>query len=189
MNRRTNDLSTRAAGQGRSNWTGCVWDQARLPSRQTAGRRDAIRSGKRRIDGLARKTADCKVPATVLPGPPAPVSRMPALSSSPVAPLSALPPPCHPGADDPLPDPAPYRRGCQVLARAPLSTSPGAREAGALRTVRPVLPGLVLPAVRPACAACPAPPSCAWYCGGFPGPWPPARSACPSLGPARPLLP
>src|SRR5262245_41491363 len=46
-----------------------------------------------------------------LTGSRVPASRLAALSSSPIAPLSAPPPPGHPGADDPLPDPAPYCRG------------------------------------------------------------------------------
>src|SRR6266567_6144991 len=48
---------------------------------------------------------------TGLPGSRAPASRLAALPSSRVAPLRAPPPPCQPGADDPLPDPAPHCRG------------------------------------------------------------------------------
>src|SRR5215831_5204109 len=60
---------------------------------------------------LARHAGAPEAPARGLPGSRVPASRLAALSSSPIAPLSAPPPPCHPGADDPLPDPAPPCRG------------------------------------------------------------------------------
>src|SRR5215470_16418632 len=65
------------------------------------------------------------------PGSRVPASRLAALSSSPIAPLSAPPPPCHPGADDPLPDRAPSFSG--------LLREPGLAAEG-LGLVRP-LPG------------------------------------------------
>src|SRR6266568_9278832 len=64
-----------------------------------------------RAKRVAGKRLPDQAPAVGLPGSRAPASRLAALPSSRVAPLRAPPPPCPPGADDPLPDPAPYCRG------------------------------------------------------------------------------
>src|SRR6266487_1717582 len=75
--------------------------------------------GRRRVPAVAWSPCyprGAEAPATELPGSRAPASRLAALSSSPIAPLSAPSPPCHPGAEGPLADPAPYCRGLYQLA-------------------------------------------------------------------------
>src|SRR2546429_2869171 len=70
-----------------------------------------------------------ETPAAGLPGSRVPASRLAALSSSPIAPLSTPPPPRHPGADDPLRvvpearrklESAPHCRGRLARARSGL---------------------------------------------------------------------
>ena len=86
--------------------SGLLPDEAPLLARRPARLRVPLGRPARGVDPrLERRAFGLEAPATGLPGSRVPASRLAALPSSPIAPLSAPSPPCHPGADDPFPDP------------------------------------------------------------------------------------